>query len=278
MGQHVVRRGAASTPARRPEALPTTELSQQEVLSLLRDYARATEPADLEVGVEVVHGAPGSEPASSAAAAPRFVHTLRREPVAPAGSPDVSASSLASPADGRVDVATIAMPRLKRPADGLIALSPLDAPKSSAAMLPVPSAPAAMAAPAATPTPVPKPLAGGMPRLTSRPRLEAALPAPRLMATDAIEPLVIARDSVATPAQPPLDRASGAPIDARREPPAIEELPAINPSPLAAEPRRPTAPRGRRWPVVLPIAVLLILFAVVSGLALLLSDAPLMLR
>jgi hypothetical protein len=255
MGQHVVRRGGVSTPARRPEALPTTELSEQEVRSLLRDYARVTEPVDLEPGVEVTHGepGPGAEPASSAAAAPRFAHTLRREP----GAPGASISSLAppaSPADDRADISTIAMPRLERP--------PLENFDSVATALPVPptAAPAKTATPmpaeTATPAPGTKRRASGVPRLASRPRLEAALPAPRLMATDAIAPLAAAPDAIAPLAAAP---------------------DAIEPSPHAVEPRRPAAPAARRWLVVLPIAMLLIIvaFAVMSGLAHVFSDAPL---
>jgi hypothetical protein len=283
MGPHVVRRGAAGISARRPEALPTSKLSEEEVRGLLRDYAQAAlEPADLEPGVEVIHGEPepGAEPSASAAAAPRLAHTLRRDPVALAASPDAAAAALApaasptSPAGDRADIATIAMPRFKRPLDCLIALPARDDFESVVTALPVPSA-----TPESVPRmPTPRRLAAGMPPLVGRPRLEAALPTPKLRATDAIEPLAFGSDAAVKLVPHPVDLAPEPPAEARRQP-AIPATPAIVAwPPSAAEPRRPVAPGVPRWYLVLSIAVLLILLAVLPGLARVISDAPLTLR
>jgi hypothetical protein len=116
MGDHIVRRGVASSGARRSEPRPTTELSKHELQGLIRDHDR-TEPVDLvelEPELELGGEAPARLPSASS---PRLLaHTLRREPT-PDGMPPAARPSTGprAPVADR-DVSTIAMPRLERPA------------------------------------------------------------------------------------------------------------------------------------------------------------------
>jgi hypothetical protein len=113
MGDHIIRRGAAGSGARRSEPRPTAELGKGQLQSLIRDQVAAP---DLEAEIEIGGDAPARLPSASS---PRLLaHTLRREPT-PDGTPAAPRPSDSTPADPPSifdrDVSTIAMPRLERP-------------------------------------------------------------------------------------------------------------------------------------------------------------------